>query len=508
MKRWGLLIVLAACSSQNLKTSLRPVDLYGQWENPDKRLTAYPGYSDYGSYGNAWTIAVRDTMVHIVWEHRVTSGVNPGELYYRKSINSGSSFDPDTQLTTEDSHHPSVAIRDSIVHIIWHDVRDGNAEIYYKRSIDNGETWGIIDERLTDDLAASNYPSVAVRDSIVHVVWMDKRDGNEEIYYNRSVDNGATWGIIDERLSDVPAYSGYPSVAVHDSIVYVVWFDKWNGNCEIYYNRSVDNGETWGANERLTDDLANSYCPSVAVRDSIVHVVWYDWRDGNEEIYYKRSVDNGATWGIIDERLSDIPAASNYPSIAVCGSTVHVVWYDWRDGDEEIYYKRSDNNGETWKNDERLTDAVGMAKLVSVACWDCSYDYDVHVAWTDHRDGNEEIYYKRHKCEGASVEESEELKVKRLELEVFPNPCTKKTVIHYSLNGNRNDYTINDLRLTIYDLSGRLVKRLLDNEVISGNKIEVNLEELTNGIYFVKMETHTGLATSSFTATKKLTILK
>ncbi len=89
MKRWGFLIVLAACSSQN------PVDLYGQWENPDKRLTVYPSYLDYDGYNNAWAIAVRDTMVHIFWEHRLSGSGNSGALYYIRSINSGSNFDPD-----------------------------------------------------------------------------------------------------------------------------------------------------------------------------------------------------------------------------------------------------------------------------------------------------------------------------------------------------------------------------------------------------------------------------
>ncbi|MDI6841089.1 MAG: hypothetical protein QMD71_09660 [bacterium] len=55
-------------------------------------------------------------------------------------------------------------------------------------------------------------------------------------------------------------------------------------------------------------------------------------------------------------------------------------------------------------------------------------------------------------------------------LEVLPNLFSQKTVIRYSFpqairlvgdpseNGKRNDYTINDSRLTIHDLAGRLVK--------------------------------------------------
>ncbi|MCK4307983.1 hypothetical protein KAW50_07155, partial [candidate division WOR-3 bacterium] len=129
MKRWGFLMVLGACS------------LYGQWENPDKRITNYPSYSDYGSRNNAWTIAVQDSFVHIVWEHR--DGTNPGELYYVQSIDYGATFGPHQQLTTQNSHCPSICVFDSFVHIAWNDIRNGNYEIYYNRSSDYGASWDI-----------------------------------------------------------------------------------------------------------------------------------------------------------------------------------------------------------------------------------------------------------------------------------------------------------------------------------------------------------------------------
>ncbi len=492
-------MVLAACSSQNLKTSLQPVDLYGQWE-ADKRLTFYSNCHDYGSCNNAWTIAVRDTMVHIVWGHRVIrGGANPGKLYYIKSINSGSIFEPDKQLTTGKSFYPSVAVCDSIVHIVWIDTRDGKGEIYYKRSVDDGATWGI-EERLTNDPAYSEHPSVAVCDSIVHIVWIDTRDDNYEIYYKRSVDNGANWGI-EERLTNDPAPSTFPSVAVCDSIVHVVWYDERDGNKEIYYKRSVDNGATWGIEEKLTNNNEYSQYPSVAVRDSIVHVVWYDWRNGNYEIYYNRSVDNGATWEI-DERLTNNNNYSQYPSVAVRDSIVHIVWIDTRDGNGKIYYKRSVDNGATWGADERLTNAAVLANHVSVACWDCSYGYDVSVAWTDERDGNQEIYYKRHKCEGASVEESEELKVKSLELRVFPNPSFGNAMIKYGLPERA------DIRLGLYDISGRLVKTIYSGTAEKGyhtvrwNGKNKYGKKVASGIYFYKLEA------GNYIATKKIYLIR
>jgi len=86
--------------------------------------------------------------------------------------------------------------------------------------------------------------------------------------------------------------------------------------------------------------MSNTWC--VASVDSNVHVVWEDRRDGNPEIYYKRSLDNGTTWSQ-DIRLTNNSSNSQNLSIAVFGSYTHVVWEDHRHANNygEIYYKRN-----------------------------------------------------------------------------------------------------------------------------------------------------------------------
>ncbi len=70
-----------------------------------------------------------------------------------------------------------------------------------------------------------------------------------------------------------------------------------------------------------------------------------DYRDGNEEIYYKLSTDGGTKWGA-DIRLTN-NTVRQFPSVAVSGSQINVVWMDYRDGNEEIYYKRSTDGAQT-----------------------------------------------------------------------------------------------------------------------------------------------------------------
>jgi hypothetical protein len=68
--------------------------------------------------------------------------------------------------------------------------------------------------------------------------------------------------------------------------------------------------------------------------------VWFDSRDGNNEVYYKESRDGGVTW-TADERLTYAPDDSVHASVALSSDRAHVVWFDKRDGNAEIYYKRN-----------------------------------------------------------------------------------------------------------------------------------------------------------------------
>jgi hypothetical protein len=130
--------------------------------------------------------------------------------------------------------------------------------------------------------------SVAVSGQVVHIVWHERRNAFEDIFYRRSTDAGINW-LPEIRLTNNSSTSWYPAIAVLGNSVHVVWYDTCDGNWEIYYARSTNAGVSWDTNTRLTNNFADSFRPSVAVSDSMVHVVWNDGRDGNLEMYYKRN---------------------------------------------------------------------------------------------------------------------------------------------------------------------------------------------------------------------------
>ena len=494
MKTFPLLFVLLFGVLLSL-----PTESQAQWQT-DVRLTYDPGLS-LTAYNNGWRIAANGDVVHAVW---ADDGDGNLEIYYKRSVDGGITWGPDLRVTsnTAESHHPSVSVSGSVLHVVWQDNRDGNFEIYYKRSTDGGIGWGG-DTRLTNDSAESRYPSAAVSGQAIHVVWYDSRDGNEEIYYKRSTDGGSSWGT-DTRLSNDPAWSTFASVSVSGSVVLVVWADLRDAGWEIYYKRSADGGISWGPETRLTYSIRWAEYPSVSVSGSVVHVVWQDDRHTTEEVYYIRSTDGGASWGA-ETRLTNNTAWSLRPCVSVSGSVVHVVWHDYRDGNAEIYYKRSPDGGSSWEADTRLTSNSAYSENPSVSASGSPPNGGVHVVWQDDRDGNYGIYYEGDptgNTVGVKAVSSEIPNQCRLE-QNYPNPFNPSTTIEFSVAEARN------VVLKMFNTLGQGVATLVSGELSPGRyKSEWNSSGVPSGVYFYRLEATPEKGGIAFIDVKKIIVMK
>jgi len=355
------------------------------WEGT-KRLTWNAGSSSYpaiatDSSGN----------IHVVWEDST-----PGndEIYYKRSTDGGSSWTT-KRLTWNagSSYIPAIATDSSgNIHVVWYDYTPGNAEIYYKRSTDGGSSWQPT-KRLTWNAGDSLWPSIATDPSgNIHIVWVDETPGNWEIYYKRSTDGGSSW--TTKRLTWNAGYSYEPAIATDPSgNIHIVWVDETPGNVEIYYKRSTDGGSSW-TTKRLTWNSGDSGLQAIATDPSgNIYVVWMDDTPGNREIYYKRSTDGGSSWQST-KRLTWNAGFSQCPAIVTDSSgNIHVVWEDTTPGNAEIYYKRSTDGGSTWTT-KRLTWNAGRSIRPAIAT---DSSGNIHVVWNDYTPGNEEVYYKKGK---------------------------------------------------------------------------------------------------------------
>jgi hypothetical protein len=172
----------------------------------------------------------------------------------------------------------------------------------------------------------------------------------------------------DVRLTNAGSLvsTDHNNIASSGDTVHIVWTDLRNGNYEIYYKRSTDGGLNWSADIRLTNNTAYSKYPSIAVSGKYVHVVYQDTRTGNLEIYYRRSTNGGASWEA-DRQMTNDTNISTLPCISASGQVLLVVWEDLRDGHPEIYCKRSATGGTSWTADTRLTNGNVYSSSPSIS---------------------------------------------------------------------------------------------------------------------------------------------
>lgn len=464
-------------------------NVLAQWSS-DIRHTNNNGISET-SWSNARNVAAADQVIHTVWDD---DRFGNDEIMYKRSTDNGLNWGAVVRLTNNSggSQKPSISVSGQTVHVVWYDDRDGNLEIYYLRSTDAGLTWGT-DLRLTTNSGSSWYPSMDVFGSIVQVVWTDNRDGNNEIYYKRSTDAGINWDPV-VRITNSTGSSIFPSIFTAGLITHIVWHDERDGNGEIYYNRSLNAGVTWGSDIRLTTNTAETGYPCISVSGTVAHVVWEDYVDGNYEIYYRRSPDNGQNWDAA-LRLTNNSAISNNVSIATSGPQLHITWTDTRNGIQAIYYKASTNSGTNWSSDLKLNSGNLFADRSSL----CLSGNTIHVVWYDFRDSDFEIYYKRNPTGNpvsvtninSEIPESFSL------TQNYPNPFNPVTNIEFSIPNTGLT------KLVIFDAAGREIETLVNSDLNPGTyKAEWDASKINSGVYFYR------LTSGNFTETKKMILVK
>ncbi|MEO0584871.1 MAG: sialidase family protein [Bacteroidota bacterium] len=168
--------------------------------------------------------------------------------------------------------------------------------------------------------------------------------------------------------------------------LYATWteFDAYSSKKEadhsrILFSTSVDSGKTWSEPINLSekegncldgDQTTEGAVPTVGPEGEI-YVAWsYD-----EKIYFDKSLDQGQTWLKNDILVADQPGGWEYnmPGIMRCNGlpvtacdisqgphkgTIYVNWSDQRHGskDTDIWLSKSTDGGDTWSPPLRVND--------------------------------------------------------------------------------------------------------------------------------------------------------
>ncbi|MFQ5658069.1 MAG: PKD domain-containing protein, partial [Candidatus Methylomirabilales bacterium] len=209
----------------------------------------------------------------------------------------------------------------------------------------------------------------------------------------------------------VPIGSGDQAMPAVDGggNVHVVWVDDRTGNNEIFYKVVSPTGATLIDETPLTDDLGQSRRPALAIdSQGLVHIVWQDRRQRVgitqiTEVFHARidpALDDQDGSPADPEAMTIVPAHlisdddgnfSNHPRIAVDSQgRTHVVWSDEDIG--EIRYARLNSDGTVAV---RTILSGGEAKFRMLPTIAIDSNDDVHLAWSDEQEQllDAEIFY-------------------------------------------------------------------------------------------------------------------
>src|SRR6266576_2344672 len=185
------------------------------------------------------------------------------------------------------------------------------------------------------------------------IVWLDSRNGNNDIYMFDLATGTARQVTTDPNDQAAPAISG-------DRIV---WQDARNGGADIYM---FDMFDLASGTERRITTTSNASSPAI----SADRIVWTDGRNGNFDIYM---------YDLATGTERRITAASTASSFSPAISGDRIVWTDTRNGNFDIYMF------DLATVTERQITTNPSNQSTPVISGD-------RIAWTDVRNGNGDIY--------------------------------------------------------------------------------------------------------------------
>jgi hypothetical protein len=87
---------------------------------------------------------------------------------------------------------------------------------------------------------------------------------------------------------------------------------------------------------------------SIATSGDNVYIAWWTNKTGNNEVMFRASTDNGATFGNKTNLSNSKGAESIDAQIAASGDNVYVSWWERNQTANEPVMRVSDNNGESF----------------------------------------------------------------------------------------------------------------------------------------------------------------
>ena len=286
-----------------------------------------------------------DGTLYVLYLSLQGRGNTPAALWLTRSTDGGRTLEQPVRVAGDLTFQPRIVVdAKGVVHLVWLDAEAvglnqlaGPAAVVTARSEDGGRTFSTplpISDATRERVGAAS-PVVDSGGNVV-VLYQDFKDDRRNfgglvgpvpedpyaLVVTRSADGGRTFGPgVELESGFVPArrflvfLPEYPSLAAGpDGALYVAWADARNGDEDVFLRRSGDGGDSWSEpiriNDNATRDGTGQYLPRVAVApNGRVDVLFYDRRadpgDVQTEVFLASSKDGRGSF--TNRRVSSQP---------------------------------------------------------------------------------------------------------------------------------------------------------------------------------------------------------
>lgn len=300
----------------------------------------------------------------------------------------------------------------------------------------------------------------------LYVAW----SGPNGLVFKKSLDQGVTWSATEkqiisnhnwdytipgiDRCNGLPITACDVSPSIHNGTIYVNWSSQVNGvnDTDIFLSKSTDGGTTWTTPLRVNNDAPGKHqflsWMTIDQTNGYIYIVFYDRRNYSDtltDVYLAYSTDRGATFtNTMISQTPFNPTSSvffgDYTNITAHNGVIRPIWGRMDEGQTSIW-----------------------TAIISQSFLNTKKDDFV-------KNENEVVH--------------------------FPNPVSDECYFSFKL------YKESNVSITLYDLNGKEVYKVIDNKNYSQGKHQVSLKSslLQSGEYVYKIKT------SYYEKSKKLII--
>lgn len=302
-------------------------------------------------------------------------------LYYEHAISdeawSAAAWSAPHRVSQRDAYMGDIAVdSQGVIHMVFdgifrvegtdseEDAQVAVADIFYRHSVDGGQTWSSMVDLFPSLSTGSSRPQMEVDSSdTIHVTWdegWDRLTGlgvPDHSGYTFSADGGMTWSPVMTVTYPVTTVAQLTVGSDGQGGVMLVW--RATSRDEIFYQWSSDGASSWEAPSEIPGVFArpwaNPFDMYDMATDSAGHihlvVVGRQFRDGEAPLGVYHFEWDGQAWSKA-ERIYGGKGFPEYPKIAIGqGNQLHVVWFvreslwfseDEHPGPHQVWYSSSE----------------------------------------------------------------------------------------------------------------------------------------------------------------------